>query len=372
MTRPLLAYADGPGSPRSAPHVVAAAVGVRDPEVLLGWTLEDRPWLADPDLRGSTVVAGYALRDAVADGRLHYLPVRLSSMPRLLDRMRPDVAVVAGVRRGRGYAFAGSVGWGRSLTKAAASVVVEIADDAIDLGGPPIDVPIAVVLDAPPAGAAVRSRGADDVDRAVARHVLSVVPEAPTIQLGPGGIADAIIECLDRPVRVWTGLLTDEVARLAERGLLVGAATAAYVWGDRAVRDLVGAGRLRLRGIEQTHDLGCLARIERFVAANTALQVGLDGSVNVERVGGRVVAGVGGHADFAAGAARSRGGVSIIALRSTTRAGGSTIVERVEVTSTPRCDIDVVVTEHGVADLRGVDDGERAQRIAAIAAPEHR
>ena len=312
MTRPLLAYADGPGSPRSAPHVVAAAVGVRDPEVLLGWTLEDRPWLADPDLRGSTVVAGYALRDAVADGRLHYLPVRLSSMPRLLDRMRPDVAVVAGVRRGRGYAFAGSVGWGRSLTKAAASVVVEIADDAIDLGGPPIDVPIAVVLDAPPAGAAVRSRGADDV------------------------------------------------------------ATAAYVWGDRAVRDLIGAGRLRLRGIEQTHDLGCLARIERFVAANTALQVGLDGSVNVERVGGRVVAGVGGHADFAAGAARSRGGVSIIALRSTTRAGGSTIVERVEVTSTPRCDIDVVVTEHGVADLRGVDDGERAQRIAAIAAPEHR
>jgi acyl-CoA hydrolase len=62
----------------------------------------------------------------------------------------------------------------------------------------------------------------------------------------------------------------------------------------------------------------------------------------------------------------------VIALRSTTRSGVSTIVAEVEVVSTPRCDVDVVVTEHGIADLRGVDDRERARRLAAVAAPAHR
>jgi len=372
VSRPLVAYADGPGSPRSAPATVAAAVGLSDPEVLLGWTLDDRPWLADPALRGTTVVPGYALAGAVADGRLRYLPRRLSAMPRLLAELRPDVAVVAGVRRGTDIALTGSVGWARSLVHEANAVVVEIDDEAPDLGGPRIDVQIAAVLDAPPAACSVSSRRPDDVDAAIARNVVSILPEDPTMQLGPGGIADAIVEALDRPVRLWTGLLTDAMARLHERGLLDGQATAAYVWGDGPVRELAARGRLRLTGIEETHDLTLVSAIDRFVATNTALQVGLDGSVNVERIGRRVVVGIGGHADFAAAAARSRGGVSVIAVRSTTSSGASTIVERVDVVSTPRCDVDVVVTEHGVADLREADDCERARLIAAIAAPEHR
>ena len=94
--------------------------------------------------------------------------------------------------------------------------------------------------------------------------------------------------------------------------------------------------------------------------------------MNVERVGGRIVGGVGGHADFCAGASRSPGGLSVIALRSMTARGESTIVPRVDVVTTPRTDVDMVVTEHGVADLRGLDDAARAARIVAVAAPEHR
>jgi acyl-CoA hydrolase len=161
------------------------------------------------------------------------------------------------------------------------------------------------------------------------------------------------------------------MAGLDERGLLVGPITAAYAWGGAAVARLAAAGRLRLAPVEETHDLTRVSAIDRFVGCNTALQVGLDGAVNVERVGGRYVAGIGGHADFCAAAVRSVGGVSIIALRSTARGGASTIVPRVDVVSTPRCDVEVVVTEHGVADLRGVDDTERARRLLAIAAPEH-
>ena len=161
------------------------------------------------------------------------------------------------------------------------------------------------------------------------------------------------------------------MAELAGRGLLRGRVTAGYVWGGKPVRDLARAGLLDRQPIEVTHDIGRISAIPRFVGCNTAIQVGLDGSVNIERVGGRTITSLGGHPDFCAGAVRSMGGMSVIALRSTTASGGSTIVPRVEVVSTPRCDVSVVVTEHGIADLRGIADEERSRRIAAIAAPEH-
>ena len=135
---------------------------------------------------------------------------------------------------------------------------------------------------------------------------------------------------------------------------------------------LAKSGRLNLVSVDVTHDLSVMSSIARFVGCNTALQVGLDGSVNIERIGKRVITSIGGHADFCVAASRSIGGFSVIALRSTTPRGDSAIVAAVDTVSTPRCDVSVVVTEHGIADLRGVGDSQRAQRIAAIAAPQHR
>lgn len=370
---PVIGYADGVDSARSAPDDVAARVGLTDPEVLMGWTPEGRPWLASPALRGSTILAGYALAGAVAQGRLRYLPVRLSAVPRLVAAVEPEVAVVTGVRRGGTLAFAATVGWGPAVAGAADAVVVEIDDDAPDLGGPAIPGHIVATVARPrPSEAVPVPRGPDATDLEIGRHVVAALPDDPTLQLGPGGVAEGIVASLDRPVGIWSGLVTDAMADLADRGLLRGQVTAAYAWGGAPVTRLARGGRLRLVPLEETHDLTRVSALERFVACNTALQVGLDGSVNVERVGGRVVAGVGGHPDFAAAAARSPGGLSVIALRSTTRRGESTIVPRLDVVSTPRCDVDMVVTEHGVADLRDADDAERARRIAAVAAPVHR
>lgn len=371
----VIAYADGLDSPRSAPDVIAVAAGADEHEVLLGWTPEDREWLASPTLRGRTVLAGYALGTAVADGRLAYIPARLSALPRLVaGALRPDVAVVTGVRRGRDLVFGASAGWGPAVARAARrGVVVEVDPDGADLGGPPIPGTVLATVERPSYDTPLPvPRRPDDVDLAVGRNVVSVLPEEPTLQLGPGGIAEAIVAGIERPVRVWSGLVTDAMAELDERGLLSGSITAAYAWGGKPVAELAAAGKLRLVPVEETHDLTRVSAIDRFVGCNTALQVGLDGAVNVERVGGRYVAGIGGHADFCAAAVRSAGGVSVIALRSTTGRGASTIVPTVEVVSTPRCDVEVVVTEHGVADLRGVDDDERARRLLAIAAPEHR
>jgi acyl-CoA hydrolase len=371
---PVLAYADGADSARLDPSVVAGRLGLEGPEVLLGWTLEPRPWLAEPSLRGRTVMAGYGLADAVAEGRIRYLPVRLSAVPALVESQPPAVAVVAGVRRGDGFAFRGTVGWGPAVAGVAGAVVVELDEEAPDLGGPPIPGCIVEVVARSPAAdrAPPGPRAPEEVDLAIGRRVVSVLPPEPTVQLGPGGIAEGVVSSLDRPVRIWSGLVTDAMAGLKDRGLLVGQVTASYVWGGDPVAVLARDGGLRLRPVEETHDLTRVSAIPRFVSCNTALQVGLDGAVNVERVADRVVAGIGGHADFCAAGARSVGGMSLIALRSTDRRGRSTIVPRVAVVSTPRCDVDVVVTEHGIADLRGVDDAERARRIVGVASPAHR
>jgi acyl-CoA hydrolase len=126
--------------------------------------------------------------------------------------------------------------------------------------------------------------------------------------------------------------------------------------------------------VNYTHDVRVVAQIDRFVAINSALAVDLFGQANAEVVGGRQVSGTGGLMDFVRGARLSRGGRSIIALPST--AGGSSrIVPRLgehDVVSVPRADADIVVTEHGAAQLRDKSLDERAEALIAIADPAAR
>jgi acyl-CoA hydrolase len=213
----------------------------------------------------------------------------------------------------------------------------------------------------------VPQRAADAVDRRIGELVASLVPDEATLQFGPGGIGEGIATSLQRPVHIRSGLLTDEMASLHARGLLLAPAVAAYTWGGEPIERLAAAGMLRLAPVRETNDSSAVAATPRFVACNTALQVGLDGAVNVERIGDRVVTGIGGHSDFCAGASRSVGGLSVIAVRSTAADGSPTIVERLDVVSTPRTDVDIVVTEHGIADLRGLTDRERQSRLRSIA-----
>jgi acyl-CoA hydrolase len=370
-----IVYADGPSSPRLAPRDALRLAGLAGPpDVLLGWTVEQHPWLGDPSFRAATVLAGYGLARAVDEGRVTPLPVRLSAVAAMLTADPPDLAVVAVVRRGHRLAFSRSVGWADVLARVARRVVVEIDEHGVDLGGPDVDGNVVAEVARQPAAAGPTfvSRAADELDLRIGAAVASLVPEDATLQFGPGGIGEGIARALERPVRIWSGLLTESMAELHERDLLLDSAVAAYTWGGASIERLHASGRLQLTTASVTHDLSVISAIPRFVACNTALQVGLDGSVNVERVGRRVIAAVGGHADFSVGASRSVGGCSIVALRSTTRIGDPTIVPQVDVASTPRSDVDVIVTEHGVADLRGVGDAERGRRIAALAAPEHR
>lgn len=369
-------YADGPSAPRVAPDVALAAAGVRTgpPHVALGWTLERHPWLDDPNLTGVTYLGGYGLAPAIRDGRIRPLPVRLSAVPAILEFDPPDLGVIAVVRRGRGYAFSGSVGWGDVLARVADRIVVEIDERGVDLGGPDVCGNIVGEVDRPAVAhdAVVNPRPADDIDLRIGRSVASLLPDGASLQFGPGGVGEGVARALDRPVRIWSGLCTDAIASLHERKLLAAPVVAAYTQGGPPIRRLAEAGMLDLTSTTVTHDLSKLSAIPRFVGCNTALQVGLDGAVNLERVAGRPIAAIGGHSDFCTGASRSVGGMSIIAVRSTTRHDESTIVPRVDVVSTQRSDVDVVITEYGIAELRGVDDGTRTERLIAIARPDHR
>ena len=163
---------------------------------------------------------------------------------------------------------------------------------------------------------AARSRPADDVDLRFWALVASLLPDEPTLQFGPGGIGEGIARAIDRPVRIWSGLVTESIAALHDRGLLLDPVVAAYAWGGEPIGRLVAANMLTLTSATVTPDISRLSAIPRFVGCNTAVQVGLDGAVNVESVGTRTIAGVGGHVDFCAGASRSVGGMSITAVRS--------------------------------------------------------
>lgn len=365
--------ADGPGAPGTDPAVIAGLAGLEEPELLLGWTVEDLPWLDSlPAGRAWSVSAGYRLDKAVASGRVRYLPVPLSGVARLLaGPFRPEVAVVSGRPAGRGFVFGPSVGWAHAAARHARRVIIEVQPEAPPYDAPAIPGEVVGVIEASTPPGAGRGRQPTPLELTIGATAAGLVPPRATIQYGAGAICEAVIATLDVPVQVRSGLASEALVDLDRRGLLAGRAEAAYAWGGDDLTALSAGGKLRLVPVEVSHDVGRLAGIERFVAVNTAVQVGLDGAVNVEQVGGRRVAGIGGHPDFCAGAVRSKGGLSIIVLPATRR-GASTIVPRVEVVSTPRTDVDVVVTEHGVADLRGVDEVTRRRRLVDVAAPEHR
>ncbi|HUF97892.1 MAG TPA: acetyl-CoA hydrolase/transferase C-terminal domain-containing protein [Ilumatobacter sp.] len=369
---PTLWYSDGPVSARLSPADVMTAAGfdaAAPVEITLGWTVERHSWLDDPSFRARTTLAGYALSRFVDDGRITALPISLREVPPLIAAAPPTVGVVPGVLRGGQLVHTGSLGWADAVARHAERLVVEVDPGGIDLGAPPIAGNVVAVVNRPPlSGSTPRpGRPADDIDLAIGATVAALLPDEPTLQFGLGGIAEGIALALNRPVHIWSGLVTDAIARLHDRRLLLGPVTAAYAWGGQPIADLFAVGMLDMQPVGVTHDLERLTAIPRFVSCNTAVQVALDGSVNLERVGGRTIAARGGHPDFCEGASLSPGGLSIVALRSTAADGSPTIVDDVEVVSTPAHHVNMVVTEHGVADLRGCDEAERRRRISAVA-----
>lgn len=226
----------------------------------------------------------------------------------------------------------------------------------------------------------------DEIDKRVAAHVAGLIPDGATIQMGVGGLPVAVCRALEnhRDLGVHSGVISDVIVDLVEKGVVTNTRkgiderriVTGGLFGSRRLMDFAdGNDALEMRSSEYTHNQQTLARVKSLYAVNSGVEVDLTGNVNSEIAGGRYLGAIGGQLDFVRGGFASPGGRSIIALPSTTPDGKhSRIVASLEgrPVTTPRGDADIVVTEYGVADLRGRSFSERTERLRAIAHPDFR
>lgn len=214
----------------------------------------------------------------------------------------------------------------------------------------------------------------------IARHIASFVEDGSALQAGLGKIPETLFALLHdrRGLRLQSGMLGDGALQLSRSGALdpnFRHASCVWVGSSRMYRELATLERLSVLSCDVTHDICRLASVDRFIAVNSALSIDLFGQANLEHANGRAVSGVGGAPDFASAARMSRNGVSIVALPATYGAEPrSRIVPRLDdgMVSLPRHAIDVVITEHGIADLRGRCVFARAEALIAVADPAFR
>ncbi len=225
------------------------------------------------------------------------------------------------------------------------------------------------------------------VELAIARRVAELIDDGSTLQVGLGALPKAVLTQLRSHVDigVHSGVIGDELVDLVEAGVITnarkivdtGVSVAGLLVGSRRLYEFAHRNSsLAMRSTAYTHNLSVLQRIDRFVAVNSAIEVDLTGQVNAEVARGKYVGAVGGAVDFLRGAHLSKGGLPVIALPSKVGGAGHTIgriVSRLSgPVSTARSDAGIVVTEHGVADLRGLSRRQRIKRMIELADPDLR
>jgi acyl-CoA hydrolase len=347
----------------------AAAVEVGSVRLVLGWLPAPIDGL-DAEAFGevAALMPGWGVRDVLRTRTARFVPTRLSGIGALLaGTLRPDLLITRLVERNGQLHFATEVSWQHELVEAGVPVLAIVDSEApmasalpaldsgrVTVAGKSADGPVRMPAKAP-----------EVVHEALADSVLRLVPDGARLQYGPGQLGTALLDRLSVPVHLDTGLLTDAVVDLDRRGLLAATPSATYLMGSEVLYDWAD-GKPILRGIDYTHDLSRLSRGVPLIAVNTAIELDPYGQVNVEGIGEKVIGGIGGHPDYCAAGAMSRGGLSIIAVPSSTN-GRSPLVERLSrPASTPAHDVDVIVTESGHADLRGADWPQRMRMITEL------
>lgn len=225
------------------------------------------------------------------------------------------------------------------------------------------------------------ARAPDPVSVAIARRIVDLVRDGATVQFGVGQIPSQVLGRLGdhRGLRVHSGVIDDNILTLEASGALdrdVPVVTGTAVGSARLYAAVGEARRFAFRAVRHTHAAACIAAQPHFTAINSVLRVDLLGQVSAEGSGGRLIASPGGLPEFVRGALAHPDGTSIIAVRagrSETQPGGIVpVIADPALVTNPAGDADIVVTEHGVARLRGLSIDARAEAMIAIAAPEDR
>jgi 4-hydroxybutyrate CoA-transferase len=362
--------------------LVRRAPELRDVEIVhmvaMGRGEYAKPEYAESFYHNSLFV-GASTRDAVANGRGDYTPVFFHEIPGLFTGgyLPPDV-VLAQVSPPDKHGWC-SFGISVDYTKPAASV----AKTVIALVNPNMprthgdsfihvsDIDVVVESDAPILELQPPRIG--PVEEAIGRHIASLVDDGSCLQLGIGGIPDAVLLFLHEKndLGIHTEMFSEGVVDLYDEGVITNARKTLH--RDKMVANfLMGTRRL----YDFVDDPYVIGENDDVVAINSAIQIDLMGQVVADSMGPLQFTGIGGQVDFVRGAARSKGGKSIIALPATAKRGEvSRIVADISAgaaVTTMRADVDYVVTEFGIAKLKGRTLRERAFALLDIADPRFR
>ena len=344
-------------------------------------------------LHSNSLFTGPALRKPVEEGRADFIPVFLSDIPDLFRRrvVPLDVALLSlspPDRQGN-CTLGPSVDAAKAAAESATRVVAMINERMPRTHGNtvvPLDrVDAFSIVDRPlwemPAG----TQGA--VELRIGEIIAELVEDGSTLQLGIGGIPDAVLTRLDNKLDlgVHTEMFSDGLIPLIEHGVVTnrfkevhrGRSVTSFVGGSQRLYDFVHDNLLlEFHPCDRTNDPGLIRLNPRVVAINAAIEVDLTGQICADSIGHRIYSGIGGQMDFMRGAALSEGGKPIIALPSSAAGGQvSRIVAALKPGAgvvTTRGHVHWVVTEHGAVNLHGLPLRKRAEALIGIAHPDFR
>jgi acetyl-CoA hydrolase len=386
------------GAGCAVPHALVDALSRRaqdlaNVEIIHHLTLGEVPYLA-PEMAGHfrtrDFFVGANTRAAVNEGRADYVPVHLHEIPRLFrERSVPlDAAfVVLTPPDEHGFcSFGIEVGVTKPAALAADRIVAEInrkmprtlGDSFIHVSK--IDAFVEQDRDLDE----YEGTEASGIDKRIGEHIAGLIEDGACIQLGIGGIPDAVLGFLDdkQDLGVHTEMFTEALPELISKGIVTGErktfhpgkVIAGFVLGTRAVYDFVhDNAQVEFHPTDYVNNPLNIARNERMVAVNSALQIDLTGQICADSIGETIYSGFGGQADFMRGAALSPGGLPITALPATAMDGTVSrivpILDRGAGVVITRADAHAIVTENGVAQLHGRNVRERARALIEIADP---
>ncbi len=347
------------------------------------------PETAD-SFRLSSMGAIGALRSMTKAGKLSVIPCHVGQVGPLIERgaIPCDVAMVqvSPADADGNHSFGLVSDHVQAMVKSARLVIAEVNDQVPFTFGEKIaaaEIDVAVHTSRPPVE--VPAGKISETDEDIARHCAAYIEDGSVIQTGVGAVPDAILRLLGdrKDLGAHSGMFGDGLVDLVEAGVLTnarkeidkGVSINGALIGTRRLYDWAHRNpAIRMCDTAYTHNAAIMAQLSRLVTINSALEVDLTGQVNAEQSGSAYMGGTGGQLDFVRAGVRSPGGHSLIALASTAKGGTlSKIVSTLNgPVTTPRTEVDIIVTEYGAAELRGQSLAERTRRLVAIAHPDFR
>lgn len=393
-----LTYGHATGEPQLiGPEIVKREAELENVIFVHGLSMGPAPYCQDnidPKRIGhESLFASTHTRKAVQEGRAYLIPMHFSDIPIAFRNgiIPMDVAIIHISEPDKfGYCSYGiSVDFQKTVVEKAKLVIAEVNSNMPRTYGDTLihvtdidyfvksDNPL-YVLEKPPISS---------VEVAIGRNVAELVEDGACLQLGIGAIPNAIMQFIKEKndLGVHTELISDGTMELVEAGVITGKrknlhpnkAIATFASGTTEFYEWLNENpNVEFYPVEYVNNPYVIAQNDNMLSVNSAVQVDLTGQVGAETINSRQYSGIGGQVDFVRGAKLSKGGKSVIAIPATAKNGAiSKIVAGFnpgEAVTTSRSDVDYIVTEYGIAPLRGQNIVERARRLIAIAAPQFR